>query len=152
MAKVIRPILFDADAMINLLSWGYYAKVKEKLGVNFCVSEYVAKKEVLFYTEPKRGRKKEYPGYKLTKETVPRLVMSADLSPVEEKTFFEYFVRLNTADAGERETFALAWVLGYDVCSNDTDAEDIWRRLKPSDCPSRHYFLQNFLREQKIIR
>jgi len=53
--------------------------------------------------------------------------------------------------ACERETFALAWVLGYDVCSRDTAAREIFFTHRPEGCGSKHMDIMPLLRKLKII-
>ena len=150
MAGVNRPILLDADAIINLLTWGYYGKVCRKLGDMGCVAEYVARHEVKGHRQDGTGRWVPFPSGKITPSSRPRLVTPHDLDEEQYDQYLQFFAALVQADRGERETFALAWVLGYDVCSRDTNAREIFMKLRPAGCTSEHYDVMDLLRLLKL--
>ena len=152
MASAERPIVFDADALIKLRGWkNHYGKLQRVLGNNFCVVEYVAKKEVKYYEDGNTGRRFGFDLSYLTSKTVPRLVSENDLPDEVHSKYLEYFNALSGAGPGERPTFAMAWVLDYDVCSDDTGAHDLFRQHRPPDCQSRYFTLLQLLRHLKII-
>jgi len=77
---------------------------------------------------------------------------SPRLSGARHGQYLQHFAALEAADPGERETFALAWVLGYDVCSRDVSAAEIFHRLRPEGCPSRHRDVMPLLERLGILR
>jgi len=151
MAASERAILFDADVIIKLHEWEYWGKVCKRLGVRACVAEYVARHEARFYRDRTTRRRRQIRLGKLSADSVPRLVTVDDLSGEEYAQYLRYFSALEVADPGERETFALAWVLGYDVCSRDTAARDIFFAHRPEGCPSKHMDVMPMLRRLKIV-
>jgi len=151
MAGCERAILFDADVIIKLHEWAYWSKVCKRLGPRACVGEYVAKNEARFYRDRTTHKSRPIRLDKLTADSVPRMVTVDDLSGEQYAQYLQHFSTLEVADAGERETFALAWVLGYDVCSRDIAAREIFFTHRPEGCPSKHMDIMPLLRKLKII-
>jgi len=153
MAFAERPILFDADSLIRLLGWenNYFGKVRKALGAKFCVVEYVAKSEVTHYVDRNTGKRIPVDLTYLSSDTVPRLVSESNLSDEAHAKYLQYFESLSAAGPGERPTFAMAWALEYDVCSEDTDAHDLFRQHRPPGCQSKHFTLLQLLRELKVL-
>ncbi|MBN1943697.1 MAG: hypothetical protein JW849_10435 [Phycisphaerae bacterium] len=153
MAKIERPIFFDADSLIELWGCGgkFYKKLCNVLQENMCVSE-VVKGEFKGAKDHATGQWRPSPAHKITPTSVPRLVTIGDLSDEQYTQYQTFFSELKSVGPGERETFALAWVLEYDVCSHDTEAWDIFRKQKPTDSLSRHRTLLPLLRYLKIIQ
>ncbi len=151
MGKAQRPILFDADAIINLLEWGCYGKLCRALGNNACVADAV-RGEVKYYVDRVTRRRRRFNSSAITTSSVPRLVTIDELSDEQYATYLRHFRTLAGAHAGERETVALAWVLEYDVCVFDKDATDLFNRHKPPGCPSRHTSLLDLLRSLRLIQ
>ena len=151
MGKAQRPILFDADTIINLLEWGCYGKLCRALGNNTCVADAV-RGEVKYYVDRATGRRRRFNSGAITTSSVPRLVTIDELSDEQYPTYLRYFRTLAAAHPGERETVALAWVLNYDVCLSDKEATDLFNRHKPADSPSRHIWLLDLLRSLRLIQ
>ncbi len=152
MSKDDRSIIFDADSLICLFEWEYYGKLKNKLGNRFCVSEYVADNEVKYYKQRGTGRKMKIELRRNKSGAVPRIISPNDLNDSEYEMYLTYFQILTAADAGERETFALAWVLDYHVCSRDTEARELFYKYRPVRISSRHMTMLEILRSEKIIK
>ena len=146
MAKITRPILLDADAIICLLRWDCFGRICDRLGDLGCVGEFVAKHEVKGHVDRVTGRWVPFRSARITPSGVPRLVAPASLSPEQYHDYLEYFEALKMAGPGERERFALAWVLDYDVCSRDTEARQIFFQHRPRGCSSRHFDVMELLR------
>lgn len=151
MAKITRPILLDADAIICLLEWDCFRRICNRLGDLACVGEFVAKREVKGHKDRVTRRWVPFRSSRITPSSVPRLVTPADLTPEQYKGYLKYFEALKVAGPGERETFALAWVLGYDVCSRDTEAREIFFQHRPKGCSSRHYDVMDLLRLSGLV-
>jgi len=151
MGAITKPIFLDAVTVIQLLEWGRYGKVCRALGDLACLSEIVARVEVKHYVERTSGRTIRFDPAKVTPTSVPRLVAVDQLSAEQYERYLEYFFVLEGADKGEREMFALAWVLDYDVCSWDTGASDLFRQHRPEGCTSRYILTLDLLRSLKLI-
>ncbi len=151
MAKAHRPILFDADAFICLLEWNVFGKVRKSLGASACVAEYVIRKEIKGHRDRTTKRWIPFNCARINRESVPRLVTKDDLSGKQYEEYLQHFQSLVVADPGERETFALAWVLGYDVCSRDTDARSVFYEYRPEGCSSKHMDVMDLLRRLELV-
>lgn len=150
MAGSKEKVLFDADALINL--WGFGRKYLNRLcrKINIVISETVAS-EVKGAKERGTGHWRAFPKEKIGSDGFPDLFCLDDLDSEHYVEYLKYFQLLQGADAGERETFALAWVLGLDVCSYDQEAEGLWRKHKPPEVPSKHLYLMDILRQNKVL-
>ncbi|MBT3200542.1 MAG: hypothetical protein HN350_11555 [Phycisphaerales bacterium] len=151
MAKFQRAILFDADVIIKLHEWGCWGKLCKQLNSLACVSHFVATEEARYYRDRITHKSRPIRLGNLNADSIPRLVSLDDLSNEEYAQYLQYFSTLEVADAGERETFALAWALEYDVCSRDTAARDIFFTHRPQGCRSKHMDIMPLLRTLKII-
>jgi hypothetical protein len=151
MGEPERAILFDADVIIKLHEWEYWGKLLKRVGARACVAEFVARQEARFYRDRATRRPRAIRLSHLNADSIPRMVTVHDLSSEQYAQYLQYFSTLEVADAGERETFALAWVLGYDVCSRDTAARDIFFAHKPKSCQSKHMDIMPLLRKLKIV-
>lgn len=151
MAKIERPIFFDADAVIQLLTWNCWGRVCRTLGDKACLSRYVADEEVRGYRDRTTRRWRRFNSSALSANSVPRALEAGDLAEEQYERYLRYFSELAVADPGERETFAMAWALGYDVCSRDVAARDVFFSYRPEGCCSRHIDVMPLLRRLRII-
>lgn len=147
-----RPVLMDADAVINLLEWGFFERVCRALGQNACLAEYVAICEVKYYKERNSNRRRPFNSGRLSATTTPRLVSSGDLTVAQYKVYLESFAGLDVVDLGERETFSLAWALDWDVCSREVAAANLFHSRRPQGCSSKHMDVMVLLRALKILK
>ncbi len=152
MRGIQRPVIFDADAVIRLLECDVWGRVCKALGSNACLAELVAKKEVRGHRDRVTRRWRRFKSDHLSAETVPRLLKADGLTPTEHEQYIKYFASLDVADPGERETFAFAWVLGYDVCSRDVNAKEVFFTYRPEGCTSQHMDVMDLLRRLRIIK
>jgi len=152
MGAITKPILLDAVTVIHLLEWGRYWAVCQALGNLACLSEFVASNEVKYHVDRASGRRIRFDPAKVTPTSVPRLVTVDQLSAEQYERYLEHFNILKGADKGEREMFALAWVLGYDVCSWDGGALDLFREHRPKGCTSRYIPTLDLLRSLKLLQ
>ena len=151
MGGIQRPVILDADAVIPLLEWGSWGKVCKALGSNACLAEYVADQEVLGYTDRCTGKWYRFRTSHLSAATVPRVLRARDLTPDEHSQYLTHMERLTVADPGERETFAFAWVLGFDVCGRDVNASEVFAQYRPAGCTSQHMDVMHLLRRLKLV-
>ena len=151
MTKISRPILLDADAIIRLLEWDCYGKLCRALGRSACVAEAV-REQVKYYTDQATGRRIRFNSSSITTAGVPRLVTVGELTDEQYENYLRHPKNLVEAHIGERETFALAWVLGFDVCSWDVDAKGIFQGRRPNGCCSEYLGVLDLLRSLDLIR
>lgn len=150
MGAIERAIFIDADALILMLKWGCWGRARKILGSNACLAEYVAKVEVKGY-EDRAGTWVPFKLRHLSADSVPRMFTVGDLTDSQYQDYLRYFAELACAGPGERETFAMAWTLGYDVCSRDVAAREVFFRYRPQGCVSTHMDVMELLRRLKII-
>lgn len=149
MAEQGQIILFDADALIRL--WGYGANYLSKLCRNTDIFVSPTVLDEVKGATNQAGRWKRFPREKIGSEGYPKLLNLDELDEKQYADYSAYFQVLRGADPGERETFSIAWALGWDVCSYDREAEALWREHKPPDVSSRHLYLMDILRKHKVL-
>lgn len=83
--------------------------------------------------------------------SAPRLITLDALTDEEYAEYLRYVSLLQGLGAGERDTIAMAWAKGFDVCSNDKEAADLFREHRPDSVCSRYICLMDYLRELDLI-
>lgn len=151
MGGIERPILLDADAVILFHEWGVWPRIRKCLGQDACVTETIVD-EAKYYTDRASRRHCRIDLSYVAQSTEPRLVTIHDLTDDQYQEYLKHFAALEQAGRGERELFAMAWVLQYDVCSRDTNASEVFRRHRPGASISRHVLPMDLLRKLKIVR
>lgn len=149
MGAIERPILLDADSMILVHEWGVRRKIRKPLREHGCLTETIVN-EAKYYKDRATNGDCRINLKCVGQTTAPRLVTIHDLTDDQYREYLEHFAALEQAGRGEREIFAMPWVLQYDVCSQDTNASELFRQHRPAASISRHVLPVDLLRKLKI--